>query len=141
MKLTKKSIFSDWLEESAFKGMLHRGGIRLRHIKKIETELFVFNNETGDPLCLFEVGKDPDVSYEYKNFLLKKMPSWCLKLPGYSVLYRKREGRGNHPIINFRVRKFTPKERFVGDFGPREFAGFLASTINFCRKTHEKENG
>jgi hypothetical protein len=44
-------------------------------------------------------------------------------------------------LINFRVRKFTPKERPVGDFSPRAFAGFMAATINFCRKEQEKENG
>ena len=42
-------------------------------------------------------------------------------------------------IIKFDVRKFTPTERFVGEFSPREFAGFVVSTVNFCRKKHEKE--
>jgi hypothetical protein len=140
MKKSKnKTEFSKWLEKSALDGLLHRGGVRLRHLDKIQTEIFVANNKEGDPLCIFEVGKDSDVSIEYEDFLLKKMPSWCLNLPGYTILYRKTEGQKSRKIINFRVRKFTPKERFVGDFSPREFAGFLASTIAFCRKKHEKE--
>lgn len=142
MKSTKnKTPFSKWLENVALEGLLHRGGVRLRHITKIQTELFVANNEEGDPLCIFEVGKDFDLCIEYEKFFLKKLPPWSLKIPGYTVLYRRMEGRGERPIINFRVKKFTPKERFVGDFSSREFAGFLASTINFCRKTHKKENG
>ena len=133
--------FSRWIKETSLNGYLHRGGIHLRHINKIKTELFVFNNEEGKPLCIFEVGKDFDVTREYTGFLLKKMPPWSLKIPGYMVLYRKMEGRGECPIVNFRVRKFTPIERFVGDFSPREFAGFLTSTVTFLRKKHNKENG
>ena len=140
MRSTKnKTPFSEWLENAALDGLLHRGGVRLRHIKKIQTELFVANNEEGDPLCIFEVGKDSDLCIEYEKFFLKKLPSWSLNIPGYTILYRKMEGRKERPIINFRVKKFTPKARFVGDFSPREFAGFLASTIAICRKKHEKE--
>ena len=140
MKSTKNNTpFSMWLEETAFSGLLHKGGIHLRHINKIKTELFVFNNEEGKTLCIFEVGKDFNVTREYTGFLLKKMPPWSLKIPGYMVLYRKMEGRGECPIVNFRVRKFTPIERFVGDFSPREFAGFLTSTVTFLRKKHERE--
>ena len=141
MKLNKeKTPFSEWIHEAALKGLLHKGGIYLRHINKIKTEIFVFNNEEGKPLCLFEVGKDFNVVSEQRNFLLEKMPPWSLKLPGYTVLYRKMEGQGKRPIVNFRVRKFTPIERFVGDFNPRSFAGFLASTVTFLRKKHDKEN-
>ena len=141
MKANKeKTPFSEWIEEAALKGLLYEEGIYLWNIKKIETELFVFNDEKGKPLCIFEVGKDSDVPYENENFLLKKMPPWSLKLPGYAVLYRKLKGLGERPIVNFRVRKFTPIERFVGDFSPRQFAGFLAATVTFLRKQKEKEN-
>ena len=131
--------FFKWIHEAAFKGLLHKGGIYLRNINKIETEFFVFNNEEGKPLCILEVGRDFNVVSEQRNFLLEKMPPWCLKLPGYTVLYRKVYGKGERPIENFRVRKFTPIERFVGDFDPRQFAGFLAATINFYRKQKKKE--
>ena len=131
--------FSKWLQEAAFEGLLHKGGIRLKHIDKIKSEIFIFNNtEGGNPLCIFEVSKELNVFR--KKSLLNKMPPWSLKLPGYVVLYRKVEGQGERPIENFRVRKFSPIERFVGDFGPREFAGFLASTVHFLRKKHEREN-
>jgi hypothetical protein len=135
MKLTK-SIFHEWLhEEISNKGKLRYACLKMRHINKIKTELFVINSEAGDPLCIFEVLKDSDLASEYKGFLLSKMPSWCLNLPGYAVLCRQSKGN----ITTFRVRKFTPRERFVGDFSPREFAGFMASTIIFCRKQLKKE--
>jgi len=137
----KQTVFSKWLEEAAYSGLLHQGGIFLRHIRKIKTELFVFNNEAGKPLCIFEVAKDFNVAHECRETLLKRLPTWSLNLPGYVVLYRKMEGKGKRPIIGFRVRKFTPRERFVGDFSPREFAGFLTSTVSFLRKEHDKENG
>jgi len=141
MKASKeKTPFFEWLEESALNGLLYEEGIYLWNISKIETELFVFNNEEGNPLCIFEVGKDYDIPYEYENFLLKKMPRWSLKLPGYAVLYRRLKGQGERPIVNFRVKKFTPFERSVGNFSPRQLAGFLAATVTFLRKQYEKEN-
>jgi len=137
MKSTK-SIFHEWLQqEVSSRGYLfHYACLKTRHINKIKTELFVINSEAGDPLCIFEVQKDSDLSSEHKGFFLSKLPTWCLNLPGYAVLFRQSKGN----IITFRVRKFTPRERLVGDFSPREFAGFMAATINFCRKKNGKEN-
>lgn len=131
--------FCRWLEESAYKGLLHKGGIRLRNIDRIKTEIFVFNTDQGDPLCVFEVSNARPILQEVS--LLPKIPPWALKLPAYTVLYTKVEGKGELPIVNFRVKKATPTKRFVGDFNPRDFAGFMAATITFLRKKHHKENG
>jgi hypothetical protein len=140
--MKNETEFSKWLKNAAFSGLFRKSDLRLRHIEKIETEVFIVNNEEGNPICLFEVGREPKFpsSVNSQKVLLKKLPPWCLKIPGYVVLYSKAEGSGHREIINFRVRKFMPTERFVGDYSPRQFAGFVASTIAFCRKKYEKEN-
>ena len=133
---SNKSIFHEWLkEEISSIGRLRYACLKTRHINKIKTEIFVINNNDKNPLCIFEVAKESLITSEYKTFLLNKMPSWCLNIPGYAVLYRPNNGN----IITFCVRKFAPRERHVGNFTPVEFAGFMASTINFCRKEQTKE--
>ena len=139
MKPSKNSTeFAKWLEKSALSGVLHHGGIRLDHIDRIQTEIFIANTVDDQPLCIFEVGNGGFFNSKNQKYLLRKLPAFSLKLPGYTILYRKADS-GKKEIIKFDVRKFTPTERFVGEFSPREFAGFVVSTVNFCRKKHEKE--
>jgi hypothetical protein len=140
MKPSKNSTeFAKWLEKSALSGVLHHGGVRLEHIDRIQTEIFIANTKDEEPICIFEVGNGGFFNSKNHKYLLRKLPAWSLKLPGYTILYQKK-GYGSNEIIKFNVRKFTPTERFVGEFSPREFAGFLVSTVNFCRKKYEKEN-
>jgi len=140
MKPSKNSTeFAKWLEKSALNGVLQHGGIRLEHIDRIQTEIFIANTADDHPLCIFEVGNGCFFNSKNQKYLLKKLPAWTLRLPGYTVLYHKKE-YGDKEIVSFNVRKFTPKERFVGEMTPREFAGFVVSTVNFCRKKHEKES-
>ena len=131
--------FAKWLEESALKGVLRHGGVRLKSLDRIQTEIFVANAIDGHPVCIFEVGCGGRFDSKNNKYLLRKISPWCLKLPGYTVLYEKR-GHGDKEIFKFDVRKFTPTERFVGEFSARDFAGFMAATIEFYRKKHEKEN-
>ena len=127
------------LEESALRGVLHHGGIRLEQIDRIQTEMFIANTIDGHPVCIFEVGNGRSFNLKNKKYLLRRLPAFSLKIPGYTVLYQKKE-EGGREIISFNVRKFTPTERLVGDLTPREFGGFVVSTVNLCRKQYEKEN-
>ena len=140
MKPSKNSTeFAKWLEKSALKGVFRCGGIRLDHIDRIQTEIFVANTIDGHPVCIFEVGNGGFFNSKNQKYLLRKLPAFSLKISGYTILYKKAES-GKKEIIKFDVRKFTPTERFVGELTPREFAGFVVSTVNFCRKKYEKEN-
>jgi hypothetical protein len=138
MYVSKKAQgFAKWLINAKREGLFPKGCLNLKTIDKTKTEIFIANTTEGQPLCVFEVGQEVDVFNEHKNFLLKKLPAYCLKFPGYSVLFSKIQKSENKPIINFRVKKFMPRERFVGDFSPRDFAKFMAATINTCRKQQQ----
>ena len=140
MKPSKNGTeFAKWLEESALKGVLRHGGVRLKDLDRIQTEIFIANTHDGHPLCIFEVGCGGRFDSKNTKYLLRKLSPWCLKLPGYTVLYEKR-AHGDKEIFKFDVRKFTPTERFVGEFSARDFAGFMAATIRSYIKKHEKEN-
>ena len=92
MKPSKNSTaFSKWLEESALRGVLHHGGIRLEQIDRIQTEIFVANNKEGETLCIFEVGNGRFFDSKTRKYLLRKLPAFSLKIPGYTVLYQKKE--------------------------------------------------
>ena len=134
----KAEGFSKWLIKAKREGLFPRGCLNLKTIEKTKTEIFIANTTEGEPLCVFEVGQEVDVFNEHKNFLLQKLPAYCLKFPGYSVLFSKAQKGKEKPIINFRVKKFMPRERFVGDFSPRDFAKFMAATINAHRKEKQR---
>ena len=117
-----------------------RDGQPLPHISRVRTDLYVVRNKGGDALCIFEVEDQTSCLRSPKRSLFNGICTNCLKLPGYLFLYQRIEGPGAQPILNFNVRQTTPTKRYVGDLNPREFAGFLASTINHLRKKHDKEN-
>ena len=135
-----KMPFETFLREPLNKKVLHKNGISIKHFTRPKLNLYVVQNHQGEPLCLFEVGKEfARSSSSQDTSLLKQIPSYYLKLPGYRILYQRSGEKENGSLSSFNVRKMTPKERFVGDFSPRDFMKFMAATITYCRK--ENRNG
>lgn len=133
-----KTPFDEFLRDPSNKKILHKNGISVKHFIRTKLNLYVVQSPQGQTLCLFEVGKDFAKPSENKDAsLLEKMPPFYLKIPGYRVIYQRAGSQENGMLASFNVKKMTPKERLVGDFSPREFIRFLASTIIFCRKHKE----
>jgi hypothetical protein len=130
-----KSVFNAWLLNSKVKDALRT---QKTYISQVQTEFFVAKTRKGDPLCIFEVGKEVEIGEDGQNFLLRDLPPWSLKLPGYKILYQKKTGCKNRIITNFSVRKITPIERFIGDFSAHDFFRFLVATVAFYKSKNEQ---